>query len=79
LPAKVHKKNEISKYFAKSANDLSFQMLPTDFTKQEAIEQAQVRGVSLRTIDYWLIKYVQSNEIQRIMNGKYQKIKGKIA
>ena len=79
MPAKVHKKNEISKYFAKSANDLSFKMLPTDFTKQEAIEQAQVRGVSLRTIDYWLIKYVQSNEIQRIMNRKCQKIKGKIA
>ena len=56
-----------------------FQMLPTDFTKQDAITQAEVLGVSVKTIDYWLTKYVQSNEIQRIMNGKYQKIKGKIA
>ena len=56
-----------------------FQMLPTDFTKQEAVKQAEVLGVSVKTIDYWLTKYVQSNEIQRIMNGKYQKIKGEIA
>ena len=48
-------------------------------TKQEAVKQADVLGVSVKTIDYWLTKYVQSNEIQRIMNGKYQKIKGKIA
>ena len=48
-------------------------------TKQEAVKQAEVLGVSVKTIDYWLTKYVQSNEIQRIMNGKYQKIKGKIA
>ena len=56
-----------------------FQMLPTDFTKQEAVKQAEVLGVSVKTINYWLTKYVQSNEIQRIMNGKYQKTKGEIA
>ena len=56
-----------------------FDMLPADFTKQDAVKQAEVLGVSVKTIDYWLTKYVQSNEIQRIMNGKYQKIKGKIA
>ena len=56
-----------------------FEMLPADFTKQDAVKQANVLGVSVKTIDYWLTKYVQSNEIQRIMNGKYQKIKGKIA
>ena len=56
-----------------------FDMLPADFTKQDAVKQANVLGVSVKTIDYWLTKYVQSNEIQRIMNGKYQKIKGKIA
>ena len=56
-----------------------FQMLPTDLTKQDAVKQAEVLGVSVKTIDYWLSKYVQSNEIQRIMNGKYQKTKGKIA
>ena len=54
-------------------------MLPTDVTKQDAVKQANVLGVSVKAIDYWLTKYVQSNEIQRIMNGKYQKIKGKIA
>ena len=56
-----------------------FDMLPADFTKQDAVKQAEVLGVSVKTIDYWLTKYVQSNEIQRIMNGKYQKIKGEIA
>ena len=55
-----------------------FDMLPADFTKQDAVKQAEVLGVSVKTIDYWLTKYVQSNEIQRIMNGKYQKIKGEI-
>ena len=48
-------------------------------TKQEGVKQAEVLGVGYKTIDFWLSKYVQSNEIQRIMNGKYQKIKGKIA
>lgn len=48
-------------------------------TKQEAVKQAEVLGVSVKTINYWLTKYVQSNEIQRIMNGKYQKTKGEIA
>ena len=56
-----------------------FDMLPADFTKQDAVKQAEVLGVSVKTIDYWLTKYVQSNEIQRIINGKYQKIKGEIA
>jgi hypothetical protein len=73
LPAKVHKKNEISKYFAKSANDLSFQMLPTDFTKQEAIEQAQVLGLSVKTIGVWLQKHIESSHIERVMYGSYRK------
>ena len=30
------------------SNDSYFQMLPTDFTKQDAIEQAKVLGVSVR-------------------------------
>ena len=28
-----------------------FQMLPTDFTKQEAVKQAEVLGVSVKTIE----------------------------
>ena len=54
-------------------------MLSTDSIKQEAVKQAEVLGVSVKTIEKWIDKYVQSTEIQRIMNGKNQKIKDKIA
>jgi hypothetical protein len=54
-------------------------MLPENFSKQDAVKQAQVLGVSVKTIDYWLSKYVNSGDLQRIMNGKYQKIAIKIA
>ena len=50
-----------------------FQMLPTDFTKQDAIEQAKVLGVGLNTLNKWLAKYIQTNEIQHVAHGKYHK------
>ena len=46
-----------------------FQMLPADFTKQDAVKQAEVLGLSIKTMDYWLTKFVNSGDIQRIMNG----------
>ena len=52
---------------------MMFQMLPTDFTKQDAVKQAQVLGLCIKTMDYWLTKFVNSGDLQRIMNGKYQK------
>ena len=51
-----------------------FQMLPTDFTKQDAVEQAQVLGVAARTMERWLSKFVQSFEIERINQGCYKKL-----
>ena len=56
-----------------------FHMLPTAFTKQDAIEQAKVLGVSVRTMEKWIDKYVQSANIERITQGKYQKKSPKIA
>ena len=56
-----------------------FQMLPADFTKQDAVKMAEVLGVNNKTIEYWLSKYVNTGELQRIMNGKYQKSHVKIA
>ena len=52
---------------------MMFQMLPTDVTKQDAVKQAQVLGLSIKTMDYWLTKFVNSGDLQRIMNGRYQK------
>ena len=46
-----------------------FEMLPADFTKQDAIKQAQVLGLNTKTMDYWLTKFVNSGDLQRIMNG----------
>ena len=54
--------------------DIIFQMLPTDFTKQDAIEQAEVLGIAVRTIERWLSKFVQSLEIERINQDCYKKL-----
>ena len=51
-----------------------FEMLPADFTKQDAVKQAQVLGISVDTMKRWLTKYTQSNDIQRVEQGKYRKI-----
>ena len=56
-----------------------FEMLPTDFTKQDAVKQAQVLGVSVRTMEKWIDKLVQSTDIVRVTHGKYQKRDCKIA
>ena len=51
-----------------------FEMLPADFTKQDAVKQAEVLGISVDTMKRWLTKYTQSNDIQRVEQGKYRKI-----
>ena len=35
-----------------------FEMLPADFTKQDAVKQAEVLGVSVRTMEDWLEKAI---------------------
>ena len=48
-------------------------MLPADFTKQDAVKQAEVLGIGLNTLNKWLNKFVQSNDILRVAHGLYQK------
>ena len=48
-------------------------------TKQEAIQQAQVLGIGYKTIDRWLQKSINCNEIQHVAHGKYSKTMDKIA
>lgn len=50
-----------------------FQMLPTDFTKQDAVKQAEVLGVAESTMKRWLTKYVQTSDIERVGQGSYKK------
>lgn len=50
-----------------------FQMLSTDFSKQDAVKQAEVLGVSVKTMNNWLTKYTQSNDILHIAHGLYRK------
>ena len=50
-----------------------FDMLPADFTKQDAVKQAQVLGVNVRTMEDWLEKAIQHTVIERIMKGRYHK------
>ena len=61
------------------SNDSYFEMLPADFTKQDAVKQAEVLGINIKTMDYWLTKFVNSGDLQRIMNGNYQKANALIA
>ena len=56
-----------------------FQMLPTDFTKQDAVKQAEVLGVNVRTMEDWLEKMIKQAHIERVMKGMYQKITRQIA
>ena len=56
-----------------------FKMLPENFSKQDAVKQAQVLGVSVKTINNWLTKYTQSNEILHVAHGLYQKTNTKTA
>ena len=56
-----------------------FQMLPTAFTKQEAVEQAKVLGVNVRTMEDWLEIMIKHARIERVMKGRYHKITSKIA
>ena len=58
---------------------LFFEILPADFTKQDAVKQAQVLGINIKTMDYWLTKFVNSGDLQRIMSGKYHKANVMIA
>ena len=51
-----------------------FQMLPTDFTKQDAIRQAEVLGVPLKTMEVWLSRSIQMSNIERIAHGLYKKV-----
>ena len=51
-----------------------FQMLPTDFTKQDAVKQAEVLGVNQRTMERWLVKLIQSSNIQHVAHGEYHKV-----
>lgn len=47
-------------------------MLPAEFTKQEAVMQAKTLGVGLSTVERWITQSVQSAKIQRIAQGKYR-------
>ena len=50
-----------------------FQMLPTDFTKQDAVKAAEVLGIASRTMERWLAKSIQLLEVERINQGAYKK------
>jgi hypothetical protein len=52
---------------------LFFKILPADFTKQDAVKQAEVLGIGLNTLNKWLDKFVQSNDILHVAHGVYQK------
>ena len=56
-----------------------FDMLPADFTKQEAVKQAEVLGIGLKSLDRWLSKFVQSSDLQHVSHGIYRKSTHQIA
>ena len=56
-----------------------FQMLPTDFSKQDAVKTAEVLGVNVRTMEDWLEKMIKHARIERVMKGQYHKTSLQIA
>lgn len=50
-----------------------FDMLPWEFSRELAVEQAQVLGLSVRTIDGWLRFWTQNAVLQRVAHGSYSK------
>ena len=61
------------------SNDSYFEMLPADFTKQDAVKQAEVLGIGLKSLDRWLAKFVQSSDLQHVSHGIYRKSTHQIA
>ena len=51
-----------------------FQMLPTDFTKQDAVKTAEVLGIAKSTMGEWLKKFTESAHIERVAHGQYHKV-----
>ena len=56
-----------------------FQMFPADFTKQDAVKQAEVLGIGLKSLDRWLSKFVQLSDLQHVSHGIYRKSTHQIA
>lgn len=48
-------------------------MLPAEFTKQDIIAQAKTIGVSVRTVEGWINKLIQTAIIERLTQGSYRK------
>jgi hypothetical protein len=51
-----------------------FEMLPADFTKQDAVKQAEVLGIAKSTMGEWLKKFTESTHIERVAHGQYHKV-----
>ena len=49
------------------------------FTKQDAVKQAEVLGIGLKSLDRWLSKFVQSSDLQHVSHGIYRKSNYQIA
>ena len=46
-------------------------LLPTDFIIQDPVMTVQVLGVSVMLLERWLLKFVQSNDLQHVSHGLY--------
>jgi len=47
--------------------------LPTDFSWTQVQDLASATGTSIKTVEHWIAKNVQSGSIQRIKQGEYRK------
>lgn len=52
---------------------------PRTRTIAPAVKHAEVLGIGYKTIDSWLQKSINCNEIQHVAHGKYSKSIDKIA
>ncbi len=48
-------------------------VLPTDFIIHDSVKTVQVLGMSVMLLERWLLKFVQSNDLQYVLHGLYCK------
>ncbi len=50
-----------------------FDMLPAEFQKNLAVAQANTLGVSVKTVNNWLLDWTQKSKIEHVAHGSYKK------
>ena len=68
----IHRKTDEDKLM--SRRDNLFEMLPDEFDRKEFNGIVVIQGVSVKTAEKWLNKYISEGLLQRVEQGRYKKL-----